>query len=289
MKKIFVAPDGRVRSGWVLMVFIVVAGLTGVLASEVMKAMMTPSLVHDANWGSIRFSLPSLTAGLVATWFCVKVFREETGLVKPPTIWLGLAAGAAALVLAVVVPAVLGYGSLGFPIWPAGEIALSGLAQVLTVGPSSIGEELLFRGVPFKALSRGTHPLFAIGLTGVIFGAVHLSNPNATLVAAANIALVGVWFGLIAWRISLFASIGLHLAWNWFEGFVFGQPVSGLPSQAALFHATWPAEGSFWSGGDFGPEASGWTAVVLVAAIICTLFFAASKPTKPELSQGITA
>ena len=289
MKNVFADAHGRVRSGWVLLVFTLIAGLAMYVSAALLKAVMSPALRKDPDWGFIRFSLPTLTCALLATWFCVKFFREETGLVKPKTLWLGLAAGAAALTLAVVIPAVLGYGTLGLPIWPAGAVAVSGLAQLLTAGPSSIGEELLFRGVAFKALSRGTHPLAAIGLTALLFGAVHLSNPNASYVAAANVALVGVWFGLIAWRISLFASIGLHLAWNWFEGFVFGQPVSGFASGAALFHASWAANRSFWSGGDFGPEASGWTAVVLVACIACTLFFTAQKSAKVVESRAVGA
>jgi len=40
----------------------------------------------------------------------------------------------------------------------------------------------------------------------------------------------------------------------------------------SLFVAGWPTKASFWSGGDFGPEAAGWTAVVLAIGLGLTVF-----------------
>jgi hypothetical protein len=51
----------------------------------------------------------------------------------------------------------------------------------------------------------------------------------------------------------LWISIGLHIGWNFFEGPVFGFPVSGLETTALLIHSdTGPA---LITGGSFGPEA----------------------------------
>lgn len=219
------------------------------------------------DWGLAALTWPTLLSTLLATAICMKLFKEPVGLRHPRSFWLGAAAGAGALALCVVVPTMLGHGTLGPPSWPVGVIALTGVMQLLTVAPTSVGEEFLFRGLPFQALGRSTHPLFAVVTTSLLFGLAHLKNPNASIVASINVALVGVWFGLVAWRYSLWASIGLHVTWNWFEGFVFGQPVSGLQPGPAMLTATWPLERSFWAGGAFGPEASGWTSVVLLFGI----------------------
>jgi membrane protease YdiL (CAAX protease family) len=263
----FVNGSGRVRSGWVVLTFALTAAVVQLVFSLIGVLFVTRPLQLD-QWQLLFLTWPTFLGAIAATAVCVKAFSEDLGLQAPRTFWRGVGLGAAALALAAGLPALVGgHGTLGWPRAALAGIAYSGALQFISVAPTSVAEELLFRGVAFRALSRGTHPLFAILVTSVLFGAIHLLNPNASLVAAANVALVGVWFGLVAWRISLWASIGLHVSWNWFEGFVFGQPVSGIRPGASLLFATWPPERSFWSGGDFGPEASGWTCLVLFFSI----------------------
>jgi hypothetical protein len=134
----------------------------------------------------------------------------------------------------------------------------SGLAYLII----AFGEELALRGVAFWAIARSAGNAVAVLATGGVFGALHLLNPSATWLAAGIVALVGVWFGVLTARTgSLWCAIGLHLSWNFCEGFVFGQPVSGLRPGLSLLSGTVGAAG-FWNGGDFGPEAAGWTAVL---------------------------
>lgn len=280
MKRVFIGSTGLVRSGWVILTFALIAGLSQVPLAMLFGAIFGrgTNTLHLDEWRIASFTWPTLLSSALATALCVRFFREKTGLTQPRSLFFGLAMGALALTLAVVVPALMGHGTLGWPTATVCAIALSGVTQLITIGATSIGEELLFRGLAFQALSRGTHPLIAIFATSLLFGLGHLNNPNASLVAAANVALVGLWFGLIAWRHSLYASIGLHLAWNWFEGFVFGQPVSGLMPGPSLLGATWSDQRSFWEGGAFGPEASGWSSVVLCLGIVFIVLIRPSSP-----------
>ncbi len=277
VSSLLVADDGRIRSGWVVTAFVVIATVFEFLFQ--LPAVVLHFAVGDLSDPRLALvTAPTLLSGLVATAVCVRVFREPFALGRVGDVRLGFALGAAALAAGVLGPVAVGAGTLGGPEASVANIAWSGALQVFTIGATSVGEELLFRGVAFGALARGTRPWVAVVATSVVFGAAHWRNPNASFVASLNVALVGVWFGLLRHRRSLWASIGLHLSWNWFEGFVFGQPVSGLYPGASLMVASWPRERGFWSGGDFGPEASGWVAVVLVVATGLTWVFAKPRP-----------
>lgn len=130
----------------------------------------------------------------------------------------------------------------------------------------AIFEEVLFRGIFFRLLEQGLGTWLALALSALFFGVSHFPNPGATTRSAVAIALeAGVLLAAayVATR-SLWLPIGLHTAWNLFEGPVYGAHVSGirLPS---LLDAQFP--GPAWlTGGAFGPEA-GLPAVLLGGAL----------------------
>lgn len=290
MKRIFVAADGRVRSGWVLLVFALIAGLvTGGLNFGVTLLIGNELGALDDPRAAF-FTWPTLVGALAATLVCHFAFKEEVGLglerAARRFAW-GAAASLGLVTLACVVPALVGATTLRWSGDSLTRLLFVSLIHAFAVAPTGIAEELLLRGVPLKALSRGTHPVLAVTLTGLVFGALHLMNPNASVIAALNVALVGAWFGAVAVRTgSLWMPFGLHVAWNYVEGVVFGQPVSGIPPGVAVLRASWPRAAGFWSGGDFGPEAAGWTAVLLAAAIVVTLLTPRRSPPAAEQQRG---
>ncbi len=97
--------------------------------------------------------------------------------------------------------------------------------------------------------------IWAVVLPSVIFGIVHLTNPNATLAGAAGVTMAGLLLGYACVRTrQLWLPLGLHIGNNFFQGVIFGFPVSG---QSGSFHLlqsniTGPA---IITGGAFGPEA----------------------------------
>ncbi len=115
-------------------------------------------------------------------------------------------------------------------------------------------EELLSRGYQLQNLSDGFNLIWGVILSSLIFSGLHLFNPGATWTSTLGIFLAGLFlaYGYVLTR-QLWLPIGLHIGWNFFEGTIFGFPVSGLNSYTLLrIQVTGP---SLWTGGEFGPEA----------------------------------
>jgi hypothetical protein len=111
----------------------------------------------------------------------------------------------------------------------------------------------------------------------VLFGLMHLPNPAATVLSAAAIALEAGVMLAAAYMVTrrIWLAIGIHIAWNFTQGGIFGLPTSGVQSSGFL-------EGhvrgsSLLTGGAFGPEASIVAVVVCLAAGVYLLRLARSK------------
>lgn len=174
---------------------------------------------------------------------------------------VGLAIGALLFSLVVAVIALLGgYQVIGTR--PASVLyPIIGLSIV-----SGVTEEIMLRGLFFRIIENWLGSWVALALSAALFGALHLGNPNATLVAGGAIAIeAGVMLAAIYMVTRrLWAAIGLHVAWNFTQGGVFGIPVSGFDVQGLLVPRITGSE--LLTGGDFGAEAS------LPAMLICTAF-----------------
>ncbi len=267
--------SGRVRSGWVVVVFAGVAALVYAPLSTALGLLgLAGGPLALSNLNLAFHTSVMLVASSVATAVCRLAFRADAGLARDRAgkdLVVGAALGTGLVALAVLVPVAAGAGTLAPSAASVSALAVAGLQQMLILAPTSIGEELLLRGVVLRQLARGVGGLPAIVATGAVFGLMHLVNPSASAVAAANVALVGVWFGLLALYWSLWRAIAVHVAWNWNEGFVFGQPVSGIEPGASLFGGSvFEGTEGFFSGGAFGPEASGLTTVLLALACLLT-------------------
>lgn len=140
---------------------------------------------------------------------------------------------------------------------------LRGLAFATAAG---VTEEVLFRGLLFRILSKAVGTWGALALTSGLFGAAHLANPGATLGSAIAIAVeAGILLGAAYVATGgLGVPIGIHIGWNFCEGSIFGMVVSGSNATASLVHGS--LEGpTVLTGGAFGPENS------IVAVILCLL------------------
>ncbi|MGW4956359.1 CPBP family intramembrane glutamic endopeptidase [Nonomuraea sp. NPDC004186] len=135
--------------------------------------------------------------------------------------------------------------------WSSGTI----LPVVFTAVGAAVTEELMFRGLALQALEALWGSRVALAITALLFGAMHLANPGASLWSSLAIAVeAGVLLGAAyLWRRSIWFVVGLHFAWNATEGLL-GIPVSGHVSPGLLTaEVSGPA---VLTGGEFGLEAS---------------------------------
>jgi membrane protease YdiL (CAAX protease family) len=131
------------------------------------------------------------------------------------------------------------------------------LAALGFMAAAAVTEELLFRGVLFRIVEERTGTWGALALTGLLFGLVHLFNPDASLWGAIAIAVEagGMLAAAYAATRSLWLPIGLHFGWNFAEGGIFGTVVSGNGSSHGLLDGAMSGP-TLLGGGAFGPEAS---------------------------------
>jgi membrane protease YdiL (CAAX protease family) len=130
---------------------------------------------------------------------------------------------------------------------------------------AGIAEEILFRGVLYRLCEEGLGTWFALVVSAVLFGAVHIANEGATWWSSVAIAIEAGLLLAMLYHVtrSLWPCVGLHVGWNVAQGALYGIPVSGNDAPGFLVsNRTGP---DWLSGGAFGAEAS------VVALAVCSL------------------
>lgn len=276
--------EHRLRAFWRLIVYSLMIGLFMQVLdflveglSAVLSLSTAGGVVFGGNFPLIQIlnGLITLIAMLGATflagWRVDRRVFADFGFHFDRHWWADLAFG---LALGAVLMALIFLAE-----WAAGWIQISGTlinrnpdwsftAWVLTdaifflcVG---IYEELFSRGYLLRTLAEGlrisrvgpkTALLIAYLISSSVFGLLHLANDNASLTSTLNLVLAGLFLGLgYVLTGELGISIGLHITWNFFQGVVFGFPVSG-GTPAASFIGIQQFGPNWATGGAFGPEA----------------------------------
>ena len=132
-------------------------------------------------------------------------------------------------------------------------------------------EEFVSRGYLLRNLAEGTgSTTAAVVLSSLVFAVLHGATDNASVLSTIGLFVNGLAFAaaaLCTGRLS--AAIGLHVAWNLFEGSVFGFPVSGDKEGASLIGIR-QLGNDVVTGGAYGPEAG---VVGIVASLVGVALF----------------
>jgi len=289
LKQVFINSAGRLRSGWRLLVFVLIlltlSFLFGALTKKVFElaGQFVPSSGVARYLENFMFRMIFLLVALLAGFICTR-FLEGLPW-RALGLWfharwahdflLGSVIGIVSLALATAI-ATAG-GGLSFTISP--RAALVQVLQTLAFSAllfifAALAEEALFRGYPLQTLTRANLAWLAVFLTSVPFAAIHLRNPNvAAGFTFINTALAGVWLAVAYLRTrSLWFPLGVHWAWNWALGSLFGLPVSGINDLAPHPLLRGTDLGPAWlTGGSYGIEGGLACTITLIVSTIFIL------------------
>lgn len=157
-------------------------------------------------------------------------------------------------------------------------VALALVTAFLRFLMVAVGEEILFRGVLFRWIDEKWGFAAALAVSAVLFGAMHSWQPGATWWSSLAIAIeAGLLLGA-AYKLAgnLWLPIGIHWAWNFVQGNIFGFEVSGGDAGDSLLKATVQGP-DILTGGAFGAEAS---IITVVLGLALSIWFILRCPKK---------
>ncbi len=261
---LFSSDEPRLRAGWRLLIQAILFGMLSVCFT-ILLFIPLKLVGLQSSAGMLLVELSELFAVTLSV-FLARRFLDKRSIVS-----MGLKMGYRALqdILAGIVitfvimglvfttMVLLGWLKIKGFIWQ-GEMPVTILSNTLLIFFIFLfvgwNEELLCRGYQLQTISTGTNSFWGVVLSSIIFSLLHLFNPNATWISSAGIFLAGLFMAFGYLRTGqLWFPIGLHIGWNFFEGPVFGFPVSG--TNFYKITQTTISGPTLWTGGAFGPEA----------------------------------
>lgn len=278
--------EGRLRASWrVLLQFaasfvgqallttvalVVFALVVGVESADAFTRLTTlPAFVVVS--GVVSLAVTVLTVWLAGRFLDRRPFFSGFGLRLDRAWWLdfgfGLVLGAFLMTMIFLVELSTGWVTVTgtFEAVSGGSFFPAILAPVAFFSCVGFYEELSSRGYQLTNIAEGLNfpgvgargaVLLAWVLSSSIFGVLHLLNPNASVASTLNIAFAGIMLGtgyVLTGQLAI--PVGLHMTWNFFQGNVFGFPVSGIDTIGATFVETEQGGPTLFTGGVFGPEA----------------------------------
>ena len=226
-----------------------------------------------------------LVAAAIASALAMAIFESrklaDTGLAwgegSLRNLLTGIVLGAVAAALAILPAVALGFAHF-HEVANADVSWRAALFTPVLLFCGALGEEIVFRGFSLQYLMKGYGSWAAILGVGAVFGLMHAGNPGATTMSTINTVGFGVVFGAALLRSrDLWLPAGIHFAWNAALPF-FGVGLSGLTIKVTGYELVWSA-GDLWSGGNYGPEASGITSLVIVLLLVAVWKVPAAKGT----------
>lgn len=192
--------------------------------------------------------------------------------------------------MSIIVLILLPFGYITIEKNPIQPVGVSAIASVLVILFGWIiqgaTEEIVTRGWLLNILSTKYNIGVGLLISSTLFGLMHLTNPNVNYIAVINIILVGLFYGLYVIKTNdLWAVCGMHSAWNFAQGNIFGFKVSGLDVSVGSLIDLNLVGSDFVTGGIFGPEAGITATFILLASIGILLFidkkrYFSNKPLK---------
>jgi membrane protease YdiL (CAAX protease family) len=140
---------------------------------------------------------------------------------------------------------------------------------------SAFVQELIFRGIIYRITEEWLGTCWAVAISTLMFGLIHLTSSGATIFSALALALQAGILLAAAYALThrLWMVLGIHMAWDFANDGIFGVGVAGQTGQPiqGLLQARLSGP-DLLTGGSFGVEASVITLVIVLIAGILLLW-----------------
>ncbi len=302
----------------ILLVFFLLGAqiVVGVLAAGAMLLGWEPALegltelqavqqlMAEAPWLMMLVQLSMTVSITLSVWISGRLLDRrpfaDFGLRLSPDWWrdlgFGLLLGVVLMLIIFLVQLAAGWVTVTDTFStrePEAAFLVAILPPLITFLAVGFHEELWSRGYQLRNLAEGLNwsvigPRGGIAVATVItsafFGLLHALNPNATIISTLYLSIAGIFLAsgyLLTGELAI--PIGLHMTWNFFQGNVFGFPVSGTDFTSATFIRIEQAGPDLWTGGAFGPEAGLLGLGAMLLGILLTVLWVRSHYDKAAL------
>ena len=295
--RIFLSPgERRLRTGWrllaylgiQLLVFAAVAPLAGLILAP-LALSLDSSFLPGSLLQIVAITLAVFLARLYVDRRTIRSLGQSLDHRAPCDLLVGFALGGLLMGLIFGVEwaagwlRVEGFAPEGGALAPA---IADTLAVLLVIGiVPGWTEELFTRGYLLRNLADGAGVRWGVIGSSALFGLLHAGNPNATWYSTLSIVVAGflLAYGWVRTG-QLWLSIGLHAGWNYFQGGVFGFPVSGLEIGGLIEQAATGPE--VITGGPFGPEGGLISLPAMLLGILMIRLYARRRPLRHGPAPG---
>jgi uncharacterized protein len=256
----FVTHDGALREPWRVLAFACASLVALFVADTVLGPLISEFFsllgvrgVSNEYWvealGVLGGTAITLRVVDKRPWSDVWLGKDAA---RPSLLLIGFLIGAAAIGVPII--ALIGAHWLRESAGGAGSWFAAAVRVSLLLLPAALFEELLTRGYVLSVLRERWGWSWAIAITSIGFGMLHLANNGATAESVTLVTLAGFFLaGVLYATRSLYAAWMAHFAWNWTMAVVFHTAVSGYPLEAPGYR--YVDAGPDWAtGGDWGPE-----------------------------------
>lgn len=288
-RALFVGPDGRARAPWRLLFFLVLSAacvFVVVIALNPLLVMIEGVVGIDGT----AESYGTVVALLVAHWLTFRTFDQRPW----SFVWLDRSASRTrvlgrgwllgAVPIGVMSLLLVAAGLLDIQRMPDGSWTRVAIQTALLLLPAAFYEELLSRGYIFATLVEWLGKYWAVGLTSLGFGLLHLWNPEVSALSIVLVTLAGVYLAAVVLATSsLYAAWMAHWAWNWVMAAFLHVPVSGLPLDRPDYQIV--DSGPDWiTGGAWGPE-GGAAGAAGMLAVLAYLYWRRKRTTNDTIER----
>lgn len=297
LNRVFVNPQGEVRAGWRLLIYVILVAAVTVVFAVLVRILVALHAFRIPSGPVVLRPAPQIAtealqflAVLVPALIMGRLERRSLGdyglALRHHALrqfLIGLVWGLALISAVIGVIALLhGYdmGQLSLSTAGIAEYGFAWLVGFVLVG---FFEEFSFRGYTQFTAATGIGFWPAAVILSAAFGGIHLRNPGEGLVGALQVFLVAMFFCLTLRRTgSLWFAIGAHATFDWGETFLYSVPNSGLVAVGHLSTAS--LHGARWlTGGTVGPEGS---VICFVGLGVSIVLFAWLWPRRPQELVG---